>query len=178
MGEVAAVIDRTGFEDFVRAHSPALHRTAYLLTGSDYSAEELLQDTFSELYGKWHRVSAVDLPVAYVRRAMTNRFVSGRRRHSSRDISVWEVPDRWSDTDLSDQVATRSALWQLLGTLSPSQRAAVVLRYFNDLPDEQIAEMLGCRPATVRSLIRRAVTTLRAAYPDRFTFLIGLEGLR
>jgi RNA polymerase sigma-70 factor (sigma-E family) len=152
------------FEAFVREHSGSLFRTARLLTGNAGDAEELLQDTLTHLYPKWSTVEGSDRPVAYVRRALTNRFVSQRRSPASRYASQWELPDGWDGRDLGETVAVRRTIWQLLATLPPKQRAAVVLRYFHDLPDAETAQALGCREVTVRSLVSRGIAALRGGY--------------
>jgi RNA polymerase sigma-70 factor (sigma-E family) len=158
------VMERTAeFAPFVRANTPALLRTAYLLTGSASAAEELVQDTFARLYPKWARIEAAEVPLAYVRRAMTNGFINHQRRAGRREFAVESVPelaDRW---DAAAQLADRDEVWTLLRTLPDRQRAALVLRYFHDLPDEEIASTLDCRVGTVRSLISRGLAALRAA---------------
>jgi RNA polymerase sigma-70 factor (sigma-E family) len=161
-----AVAEDTAFESFVRGHTVVLMRTAFLLTGSKAAAEELLQETLTRLYPQWLRVSSADAPVAYVRRAMTNGFVSQRRAPAARDVSVWELPDGWDGADLAETVAARCTVWQLLATLPPRQRAAIVLRHFHDLPEREIAQALGCRPVTVRSLISRGLAAMRAQVDD------------
>ena len=155
--------DDARFEGFVRTHSTSLMRTAVLLTGNRHAAEELLQDTLTLLYPRWDRVAAADEPLAYVRRSLTNRFISRRRAPSARDVAMWELPDGWDGTDLSETVATRRTVWQLLGTLPERQRAAIVLRHFHDLPEAEIATVLGCRPASVRSLISRGMGAMRTS---------------
>lgn len=154
------------FESFVRAHATELLRSAVLLTGHRERGEDLLHDTLAHLYPRWDRVNAADAPVAYVRRALINRFVSNGRSPSSRDLPVWDVPDGPTPREFDALVADRHLLWQLISTLPERQRAALVLRYFHDLPDEQIAEHLRCRLATVRSLISRALATLRRSAPS------------
>lgn len=152
------------FALFVRAHSEQLFTTAYLLTGSSGRAEELLQDTLARLYPRWARVAAADSPVAYVRRSLANGFVSAGRRRSSRDVALTRLPEGGDGRDLAEDVADRALLWQLLDALPARQRAALVLRYFHDMPDEEVAEALGCRVATVRSLASRGVAAMRAAH--------------
>ena len=152
------------FESFVRNHSASLLRTAALVTGSRHAAEELVQDTLTLLYPRWGRVAAADEPLAYVRRALVNRFISQRRSPAARDVAVWELPDGWDGTDLGESIAVRRTIWQLLGTLPQRQRAAIVLRHFNDLPEQEIATILECRPASVRSLISRGMASMRASY--------------
>lgn len=154
--------DAVGFETFVRAHSDGLYRTAFLLVGSRPAAEDLLQDTLSNLYPQWSRVAAADVPLAYVRRSLVNRFVSQRRAGSGRDVAMWELPDRWDGRDMAETVALRGTLWQLLHAIPERQRAAIVLRHFHDLPEPEIAAVLGCRPVTVRSLISRGLATMRS----------------
>ena len=149
------------FPAFVRAHTAALLRTAYLLTGSSSAAEELVQDTLVRLYPKWHRVAAADAPLAYVRRSLTNGYLNSRRRASRREVSVEDVPDRADEWRADDRFADRDEIWAMLHTLPDRQRAALVLRYFADLPDAAVAEALGCRPATVRSLVSRGLAALR-----------------
>jgi len=154
------------FDSFVRAYATDLLRSAVLLTGSRERGEDLLHDTLTQLFPRWQRVSSADAPLAYVRRALVNRFISDRRSPRSRDIPVWEVPDAPVTADIGGLVSDRQLIWELMSTLPQRQRAAVVLRYFHDLPDEQIAEHLDCRVATVRSLISRAFATLRASDAD------------
>ncbi len=155
--------DPDSFADFVRASTTSLFATAYLLTGNKGAAEELVQDTLVRLYPKWDKVEDADNSLAYVRRSLINVFVTATRLPAHRDLPVWQLPDRWDGRDVSDIVVNRRLSWQLLGTLPHRQRAAVVLRYFHDLTDQEIAESLGCRVGTVRSLISRALAALRVS---------------
>lgn len=152
------------FARFVREQDVALQRTAFLLTGSRIDGEELVQDTLTLLYPKWDRVRRADSELAYVRRALTNRFVSLRRSPAVRDRSAWEIVDAPDGRDIGETVTTTVTMWQLLATLPAKQRAAVVLRYFHDLPDAEGAAWLGCRPSSYRSLVSRGVASLREAY--------------
>jgi RNA polymerase sigma-70 factor (sigma-E family) len=149
------------FSGFVREHTSALLRTAYLLTGDRTAAEELVQDTLVRLYPKWHLVRDVEAPLAYVRRSLANGFVNHTRRASRREIAVEILPERADGIDRAGQVDDREELWVLLRGLPERQRAALVLRYFHDLPDDEIGAALGCRVGTVRSLISRGLATLR-----------------
>jgi RNA polymerase sigma-70 factor (sigma-E family) len=150
-----------GFAGFVRANTPALLRTAYLLTGNGPAAEELVQDTLVHLYPKWAKVAAADVPIAYVRRSLTNAFVNQKRGPAARQVALDAVPESADWRDPIDRFADRDELWTLLGTLPDRQRAALVLRYFHDLPDDEIARTLDCRVGTVRSLISRGLAALR-----------------
>lgn len=153
--------EQRSFADFVAANNRTLYGTAYLLTGNPDNAEDLLQETLSRLYPKWAAVTAADQPVAYVRRALANRFISSTRVRAHRDLVMWDMPDKAANVDVAATVADRGAVWQLLGTLPERQRAAIVLRYFHDLSDADIAAALDCREATVRSLISRGVAAMR-----------------
>ncbi len=150
-----------GFAAFVREHTPALLRTAYLLTGSSLAAEELVQDTLVHLYPKWERVESADIPLAYVRRSLSNGFVNSRRRASRREYAFADVPERPDLTDSPAQLADRDEIWAGLTRLPDRQRAALVLRFFEDLDDSAAADALGCRVGTVRSLVSRGLATLR-----------------
>lgn len=153
--------DTDEFTSFVRAHTSALLRTAYLLTGDPAAAEELVQDTLVHLYPKRDKVFAADVPLAYVRRSMANGFVNSRRRGAAREIAVEDVPDPGVPDLAGTHLADRDEVWALLRTLPERQRAAVVLRYYDDLTDTEIAEALHCRVGTVRSLVSRGLATLR-----------------
>ncbi|HJQ41667.1 MAG TPA: SigE family RNA polymerase sigma factor, partial [Jatrophihabitantaceae bacterium] len=150
-----------GFAEFVQAQTAALLRTAYLLTGNGHSAEELVQDTLVRLFGKWDRVQAAEQPLAYVRRALANAYINDRRRASSREIRLDVIPERVDVRDMTGRIADRDELWPLLLALPNRQRAAIVLRYYSDLSDAEIAAALDCRVGTVRSLISRGLATMR-----------------
>lgn len=153
--------DDAAFAQFVRANMSPLSRTAYLMTGSTASAEDLVQETLLRLYRRRDWLLNADVPLAYARRALANQFVNDRRRAASREIVLADVPESRTTADSANAVAERDAVWQLLEALPDRQRAAVVLRYYHDLPDKDIAEALECRVGTVRSLISRALSALR-----------------
>jgi RNA polymerase sigma-70 factor (sigma-E family) len=149
------------FAQFVRTNTPALTRTAYLLCGNSLAAEELVQETLVRLYPKWQLVAAAEAPLAYVRRSMANQFVNQSRRPWRRETTFETMPERPDDRDPAGQFDDREELWEMLGLLPARQRAALVLRYFHDLPDEEIGAALGCQLGTVRSLISRGLAALR-----------------
>jgi RNA polymerase sigma factor (sigma-70 family) len=148
------VVDQVSFEDLYDGQRHAAIRLATMLTGSRAEAEELVQDVFLRVHQRWHEV---EHPPAYVRQAVVNACRSHRRREEraaareARVAIVEEVPAALPDDGL------RAAL----RALPERQRAVLVLRYFEDLPDEEIARLLGCRRATVRSMARRALQQLR-----------------
>jgi RNA polymerase sigma-70 factor (sigma-E family) len=158
------------FSGFVHRYAPSLFTTAYLLTGDVGQAEELLQDTLVRLYSNWQRVAAAASPVAYVRRSVVNSFISGRRR-TDRVVALDGLEDGPAGSrlagpadalrGLAETVTDRQMLVQLLRELPTRQQAALVLRYFEDLTDAEIAKTIGCRPATVRSLLSRGLAAMR-----------------
>jgi RNA polymerase sigma-70 factor (sigma-E family) len=153
--------DATEFSTFVRTHSTALLRSAYLLTGNLAAAEDLVQDTFARLYPRWSRVTAADVPLAYVRRSVTNNFLNGRRR-AGHEVLFADPPERGYDRDPAVLLGDRDLVRGLLADLPPKQRAVLVLRFYLDLSDAEIAAELGCRQGTVRSIVSRSLALLRA----------------
>ena len=150
---------------FVRAHTESLLATGYLLTRNGPDAEELVQDTLVWLYPRWAQVEAARHQLAYVRKAVVNRFLAGRRRMSATEVHLDDAPTRLREQPSPDEtsaVDARLALWEGLAELSERQRAALVLRFFHDLADGDVAELLDCRVGTVRSLISRGLSALRA----------------
>jgi RNA polymerase sigma-70 factor (sigma-E family) len=151
------------FARFVEDGTSSLLGTAYLLTRDRQAAEELVQDTLVALYPQWPKVAAAQSPIAYVRRAVINRYLNQQRRALMAERISELLPERQAPPDFAHRIDDRDQLRRVLSTLPPRQRAAVVLRYFHDLTDQQVADELGCRATTVRSLISRALSTLRAA---------------
>ena len=157
------------FVSYVAARQGALLRTAVLLTGDRHVAEDLLQTALAKLYLSWGSVRRSEAMDAYVRRVMVNQLTSWwRRAWRRREISTGEVADR-SDShqvvrDAFEEVVQRDALWRALQELPPGQRAALVLRYYEDLSEAQTAEVLGCSVGTVKSQVHRALNRLRASF--------------
>lgn len=153
-----------GFDEFVGARGPALIRLAFLLCGDAHLAEDLVQSALAKAYRHWKRFGDNDNPEAYVRTIIVREYASWWRRASSREI-VSESPSPPSVLDHVDDVADRvveaDATWAMLATLPRRQRAVLVLRFYLDQSDMQIAELLDCSPGTVRSSASRALTTLR-----------------
>jgi len=158
--EQAAARDLS-FDDWVDARVPALLRFAYLVTGSQHAAEDAVQSALTRACEKWARVRRTTDPDAYVRRMVVNAHISAWRRSGRRELPVAEVRDT-EVVDHATGVATGDAVWRVCGTLPPQQRAAVVLRYYEDLEYAEIAEILGVTQATVRSHVHRALVAMRA----------------
>jgi RNA polymerase sigma-70 factor (sigma-E family) len=150
------------FEEYVQARGPALVRLARLLIRDPHLAEDLVQEVFGRAYLRWATILRTDDPDVYLRRMLVNANISRWRRRSSREAVgavPAEVPDR---VDVGADVAERDVLWRLIVELPAKQRATIVLRYYEDLDDARIGEILGCSPSTVRTNAMRAMTTLRA----------------
>jgi RNA polymerase sigma-70 factor (sigma-E family) len=150
-----------GYAALVAARAPALLRLAVMLTGSRVDAEDLLQTTLARTQRHAERITAMGAPAAYLRRAMVHEHLSGVRRLGRR---VRETPLAGHDVavDPTPVVDLQDETWRLLATLPRRQRAVLVLRFYEDLPDREIAEVLGCSEPTVRSNASRALATLRA----------------
>ena len=150
------------FEQFVLARGDALLRTAHLLTGDRGHAEDLLQTALERLARSWRRIDGD--PEGYVRRTLANLATDRWRQRGRR---VREVPDgeydRASPGDPVLAVEQRHDLVRALQTLTPRQRAVLVLRYFDDLPEAQVADALGISVGTVKSTGSKALARLRAA---------------
>ncbi|MFF0654730.1 SigE family RNA polymerase sigma factor [Micromonospora tulbaghiae] len=149
------------FEEYAFARTSALVRLARLLTGDEHRAEDLVQDVLARAYARWARISRTDRPDAYVRRMLVNAHHSWWRRRSSQEISVAVVDDRPDATDEAAGVTERDVLWRLVCALPMRQRTVIVLRYYEDLDDAMIAEILDCSTGTVRTHAKRALTALR-----------------
>ena len=152
--------DDAEFEDFAVGHADRLGRGAYLLTGDRERARDLAQEALLATYRSWSRVRGTEHPLAYVRRTMLNLHLSSRRRRRVAEVLHAE-PDEAAEPD-RDAYAEHEVVWQALSRLSERQRAALVLRFYEDLTDEEIAVALGCRPSSVRSLISRGIAALRS----------------
>jgi len=155
------------FRQFVSTRSSALLRTAYLLTGDHARAEDLLQSALIRAHRHWRRVRKQGEPEAYVRKIMINLNTDWWRRRSSFEQVVDAFPDEQSREPAADAFAAyelRDELWEALRTLPPKMRAALVLRYFEDLTETQTAHLLGCSVGTVKSQCSRGLDRLRAVY--------------
>ena len=151
-----------GFAQFVEARQRALQRTAWLLTGDWAAAEDLVQTALVRSWPRWERIRRRDDPELYVRRAMVNTWASWRRRRWWGERPSERLPDAPAAGDLAAEVTVRIAVQGALGSLTARQRAVVVLRVFDDLPEAQVAHVLGCPLGTVKSAMSRALAKLRA----------------
>ena len=149
------------YETFVRALLPRMLRYATMLTGDREQAADLVQDVLVKTYRRWSRIADADHPDRYVLRMVTNGYLSWRHSRAARVIAAAEVPEKVRSDDFASDHALREDMWQRLARLPKRQRAVVVLRYYEQFDDSEIAELLGCAQATVRTHAHRALTTLR-----------------
>lgn len=149
------------FEEYVASHSLRLLRTAYLLTGNRAQAEDLVQDSFVATYTKLGRIREVRALDSYVRKTMSNTLVSWSRRPAWKrerpvgdDLMLLNSPASTVDSDEDGRV------WGAIRALPIRQRAVIVLRYYGDLSEVEIADALGCSIGTVKSHTHRAMARL------------------
>ncbi|MEO8105799.1 MAG: sigma-70 family RNA polymerase sigma factor [Actinomycetes bacterium] len=155
-------------EGLLAAHGAALLRLAFMLTGSADSAQDLMQDTLVKLHRHWTKVARADAPLAYAKRVMVNEYTRSAKRRWNTALVLVEDPVSFetpSSETFETDLVQRDRLWSLLGQLPRAERAAVVLRYYEDLSDRQAAELLGCRTSTVRANASRALARLRQQLP-------------
>jgi RNA polymerase sigma-70 factor (sigma-E family) len=156
---------RDRFEAFVAERLDRLLRYATALTCDPYLAQDVVQDVLLRAQRHWARIEAMHAPDAYVRRMITNEYLSWRRRRAARTVaSTHRALDALGTpvADPANQYAERDAMRSRIAALPRKQRAAILLRYYEDCTDAEIAEVLGCTDGTVRSHISRALATLRA----------------
>ncbi|WP_406461073.1 SigE family RNA polymerase sigma factor [Streptomyces sp. NBC_01622] len=154
-----------GFRDFVDNRSSALLRTAVLLSGGDrHAGEDLLQNALVKVAGRWQRI---DEPEAYVRRILYRQQVSRwRLKWRRREVSVAEPPEVGAAADAASAAELRLVMREALSRLTARQRTVLVLRYFEDLPEADVARLLGCSVGTVRSTTHRSLARLRVLAPE------------
>ncbi len=154
------------FDSWAEARVTDLLRFAYLVTGSQHAAEDAVQSALTRACEKWSRVSRTDDPDTYVRRMVVNAHVSSWRRIGRREVAVPEVRDA-TRSDPADAVARDDAVWRVCAALPAQQRAAVVLRFYEDLDYPEIAQVLGVAEATVRSHVHRGLAALRTELSEQ-----------
>ena len=147
------------FRDWAAVARPRLRRTAYLLCGDWHLAEDLTQETLVRVYSVWHRVSISGAPDGYATRTLVNAHRAVLRRPWRRESAMEHLPDH--STITAAAVDERDALLAALAELGPSQRAIVVLRYWEDRSVDDVAGLLGLSTGTVKSQSARGLAHLR-----------------
>jgi RNA polymerase sigma-70 factor (sigma-E family) len=149
-----------GFRDYVESRGPALLRAAYLLTGNRADAEDLVQAALVKTYLAWNRIEDRRALDGYVRRAMINTHISWWRSRKVEEYPTDEIPDQ-AVADHAGHSDQQEALRRAVDRLPQRMRAAVVLRYYEDMTEAEIADALGVSLGTVKSTVSRAVAKLR-----------------
>jgi RNA polymerase sigma-70 factor (sigma-E family) len=176
-GEVRLVTPGTDpapddFAAWVEARSPALLRLAYVLTGNRAEAEDLVQEALSRALPRWSRIAEVEHPDAYVRRMVVNAHTSWWRRFRRRETLVAEpfpqplTEPRGGGPHDPAYLIELARVWAGCRALPEPQRTAVVLRYYEDLPYDEIAALTGVREGTARSRVSRGLMALRELLTD------------
>ncbi|TYL45653.1 SigE family RNA polymerase sigma factor [Nocardioides sp. BGMRC 2183] len=162
------------FTEFMAGCSRQLYRTAYLLTTSPHAAEDLVQTALVKSYVAWRRVRRADDPVAYANGVLIKSFLSDRRRRSSTELPLADLPERPpSSTEDPADPTDRVALMTALARLAPLDRAVVVLRFWEDRSVAQTAADLHLSQAAVKNRSLRALRTLRGLLADPTTIPNG-----
>ena len=157
--------DAASIEDFVASRGTALLRFAFLVCGHRATAEDLVQTVLGRAYPRWGRIATLERPEAYLKTMLVREHLRWLRRLSSGETPV---PTAALDAPVVPEVGRvddRDAAWALLARLPRRQRAVLVLRYYEDMSDGEIAAVLGCAESTVRSQASRGIAALRAAVP-------------
>jgi RNA polymerase sigma-70 factor (sigma-E family) len=169
--------DRSEFAEFALARAGALQRSAYLMVGDAQLAQDLVQEALTKTYVAWPRLRDPRNAEAYCRKAITTTAISWFRRkgwHNERPTE--HLPeDARGVAGPEASVVERDAVWQALGALPPRQRAALVLRYYEDLTEAQTAEAMGCAVGTVKSQVAAALSKLREQLGDDAVLLSNEE---
>jgi RNA polymerase sigma-70 factor (sigma-E family) len=161
---VAAVANgELDFEGFIRIRSDRLLRLAFLVTGNWDDARDAVQDALEGVLPRWSRLADSDKRDAYIRRCVVNACLGiTRKRGRSRPVSEPQLlPQAKVQADPASAIVNADEAWRLCTSLPPQQRAAVVLRFYQDLSFAEIGAALGCPEATARSHVHRALAALR-----------------
>ena len=148
--------------DLYERHAPAAGRFAYLLTGDRGLAEDLVQEAFVRVIGRFGHLRVPDAFEAYLRRTMVNLHTSSLRRRRLERAYLQRASSEPEPSTSPPDVGAREDLWGALEELTPRQRSAIVLRFYEDLSERETAALLRCSPAAVKSLVARAMDALRA----------------
>jgi RNA polymerase sigma-70 factor (sigma-E family) len=152
----------SSLEDVYVRHAPMAIRLAYFLSGDPEIARDLVQDAFVRVAGRFRYLRQPDAFDVYLRRTIVNLHTSGLRRLKSERSSLAREAAFSTVTAVDQHNEIRDEMWQAILGLPPRQRAAIVLRYYEDLSERQSAEILRCSVGALNQLVTRAMATLRA----------------
>jgi RNA polymerase sigma-70 factor (sigma-E family) len=158
--------DEREFRDFFAEEYWRLRQVGFLLTGDWVEADELAQDAMARTYGAWARIRQRDRAAAYARRVLVNHYrsLARRARVEARHLLATRPEDRYEPELSGDS----QLLWEALERLPARQRSAVVLRFYLDLPEAEVARLLGASPGTVKSWTHRGLARLRVALASQY----------
>jgi RNA polymerase sigma-70 factor (sigma-E family) len=154
------------YEQFVRSRTPALLRSAYLLTGDQHLAEDLVQAALARTHRAWYGLHTTGNAEAYTRKVMYHLQVTWWRRRRVPEKLTAAVPERRDPIEFADRAAVRATLKQALNRLTARQRAVLVARFFEDRSEAETAELLGVTVGTVKSQTVRALHRIREVAPE------------
>jgi RNA polymerase sigma-70 factor (sigma-E family) len=163
------------FREWAQGRQSALRRTAFLLCGDWHQAQDLVQETLTKLYRHWTRLSDRDGLDAYARTVLVRAYTDERRRRRSTERPVASVPDVADRPGEESRADLRMILLAALAVMPRSQRAVLVLRYWEDLTQAQTAAVLGCSEGNVKSQASRGLASLRSEL-DRVGFELTAAG--
>ncbi|TDD13087.1 SigE family RNA polymerase sigma factor [Kribbella turkmenica] len=149
------------FEEYVSARGQELVRLGFTVSGDYQRAEDLAQIALMQAFRSWRKVRKADDPHHYVRRILVNEYLSMTRRRSFTEAPTAELDPQRTVPDPATAVVNSDDLWRALAGLSARERVVLVLRYYQDLDDRTIADVLGIKPSSVRATASRALATLR-----------------
>jgi RNA polymerase sigma-70 factor (sigma-E family) len=157
------------FDEFVALRLGSLLRFAMVITCDRHVAEDVVQDVLVRAYGRWHRLTVMEHPEAYLKRMIVNEYLSWRRRSRRLlplDAAVL-VPMLTPTPDHAGHCGEHAALIGRVAALPPRQRTVIALRFFDDRSDAEIADLLNCSESTVRSTASRALAALRVTLAEK-----------
>lgn len=149
------------FEEYASARGQDLVRLGFTVSGDYQRAEDLAQIALMQAFRAWRRVRRADDPHNYVRRILVNSYLSMTRRRSFSEAPAAELDIDRTVPDPATGIVNSDDLWRALATLSARERVVLVLRYYQDMDDRTIADVLGIKPSTVRATASRALASLR-----------------
>ena len=149
------------FEEYVSARGQELVRLGFTVSGDYQRAEDLAQIALMQAFRSWRKVRKADDPHHYVRRILINAYLSMTRRRSYSEAPTAELDPHRTVPDHATDIVNSDDLWRALAALSARERVVLVLRYYQDLDDRTIADVLGIKPSSVRATASRALATLR-----------------
>jgi RNA polymerase sigma-70 factor (sigma-E family) len=153
------------FEEYASARGQELVRLGFTVSGDYQRAEDLAQIALMQAFRSWRKVERADDPHTYVRRILINSYLSMTRRRSFTEAPAAEIDTDRTVPDPATDIVNSDHLWRTLATLSARERVVLVLRYYQDMDDRTIADLLGIKPSSVRATASRALGTLRLAIP-------------